>query len=90
MKKFIFCGIALMLCIGISGCVWSKILVVKVKGDKIKAPIGGYNFVEGEKVDAVAVYQSFLTDEKGRTPPPIPDIHIIATPDNTGSVEVKK
>ena len=90
MKKILLFSIVFMLCIGLTGCVYHKILVVNVKGDKVDAPIGSYTPIQGKNVTGTVTYQSFITDEKGREIPTLSDIAIKNEKDNVNSVDVAK
>ena len=79
-----------VVCICLSGCVYHKILVVNVKGDKVDAPIGSYTPIQGKNVTGTVTYQSFITDEKGREIPKMSDIAIKNEKDNVNSADVAK
>ncbi|MBV6341035.1 hypothetical protein [Candidatus Magnetobacterium casense] len=77
---------------GLTGCAFNKIAAVRVCADKADVSIEGTPIViSGEGVNAIVVYNSFWTLEKGRQVPPLCDIYSSEkgsgdTKDNTVSI----
>ena len=73
MKKLIlFCLIVVLV---LSGCAFNKVLAARVCGDTVGVSVPGTPVkVTGTGVNAIVVYQSFWTLEKGRQVPPLCDI----------------
>ena len=83
-------AVCVLACVVLTGCIYSKITVVRLNGDKVSAPVMGYIPIQGEKIKGVIVRQVFMTDEKGREIPKLSDIVIRDEGDNTGDLEIKK
>ena len=82
----------LLILLLLQGCVYSKITLLRIKGDKVEAPIGSYTPIQGKGVTGVIVRQVFVTDEKGRKIPKVSDIKIDGdeVDKSVGGMEVKK
>ena len=89
MRKF-WLIVVISICACLTSCVYSKITVIRLNGDKVTAPIMGYVPIQGEGVKGVIIRQVFITDEKDRTIPKLSDIVIKDSGDNTGDLEITK
>lgn len=90
MKKTTLCVLILGMCIGLSSCVYNRTLVMKLKGDRVKAPLMSVSPIEGDNISGTLILQTFWTDERGMEIPPLSDINIKDEAENTGSADIKK
>ncbi len=88
MKRLILFLALCVLVSGLSGCVYNRTLVMKIKGDKVKAPLMSVSPIEGDGISGTLILQTFWTTEKGRSIPLLSDINITDEIGNTGSIDI--
>jgi predicted GNAT family acetyltransferase len=74
MRKLILLGIVAVL--ALSGCAYNSVIAARVCGDEVDATIDGTPLkISGKGINAIVVYQKYLTFEKGRQVPPLCDVY---------------
>ena len=74
MKKI---ALVLLICLmpfALSSCVLSKVTVMRLRGGKIKVPLGSYVPFSGDKIKGVIIRQVWFCNEAGRKVPDLKDI----------------
>jgi len=90
MRRTIFSVLVLITCFSLSSCVYNKVTVIRIKGDKVTAPFGSITPIEGQGVSGTVIRQVYWSDQKGATPPALSDISIADKTENTGNADIKK
>lgn len=91
MIKKIIC--LLLICAFLQGCVYWKVTIIRLRGAKIRAPIGSYTPVAGDNVKGTIARQVWITDEKGREAPDLKDFLVKEKGEGESTddaIEVKK
>ncbi len=90
MKRLITISVFICISLVVGGCVYSKITVIRIKGDKVTAPFGSITPIEGQGVSGTVVRQVYWSNQEGTIPPPLSDINLKDETGNTGSADIKK